>query len=197
LGQPLRDILAQRELAAPMCDGKNRNGQDPSSEGLAEGVGRAVAQGLPQIILANHWSIALQQILLQQASQWVHDRVTLSHGTSVVIALAFAQMASWSKSLLYFHTKMSAKPLKRIKPYHEARLENMLCFAQSDRPRSLQSDRTGSPGRDGRCGRDRALPALIIVGQKEDAASASQSYRCIYGNIVRGSHRQVIGSACN
>lgn len=121
-----------------MCDGKNRNGQDPSSEGLAEGVGRAVAQGLPQIILANHWSIALQQILLQQASQWVHDRVTLSHGTSVVIALAFAQMASWSKSLLYFHTKMSAKPLKRIKPYHEARLENMLCFAQYDRPRSLK-----------------------------------------------------------
>lgn len=138
LGQPLRDILGQRELAAPMCNGKHGNWQDPTSEGLAEGVRRTVAQGLPQIVLANHWSIAMQQILLQHASQGVHVRVTLSHATSVVIALTFAQMESWSESSLYFRAKMSAKSLKRIKPYHEARLKNMLCFAQSDSPRSLK-----------------------------------------------------------
>ncbi|HGM6799115.1 TPA: hypothetical protein ACKQCK_000099 [Stenotrophomonas maltophilia] len=52
--------------------------------------------------------------------------------------MIFEQMESWRESLLYFRAKMSSKSLEMIKPYHEARLKNMLCFAQSDSARSLK-----------------------------------------------------------
>ncbi len=89
--QPVRNVFGKRVFAAAIRDGEHRHRQRVTGQSLPERIQRGVAQCLAQIILADHRTIVVQQILLQDFGQRADVFVTLCHAASVTIAPRVAQ----------------------------------------------------------------------------------------------------------